>query len=87
MSSWPNDLSNSTEWAIVLSEVEVLEQRNIPQSYPEEIVKNPDEKYFDTETNHSITVKALEYNGEVRPMAVSYDIINGTIQVITIPSC
>jgi hypothetical protein len=61
-----------------------LEQRKIPQSYPEIIVKNPDKKYFDLGTNHQIAVKQLEYNGKLRPMAVSYDIIDSEIQIITI---
>ena len=48
-----------------------LEQRGIPQSYPKVVVNNPDAGYFDTLTNHLIAVKKMEYNGKLRPMAVS----------------
>ena len=61
-----------------------LEQRNIPQNYPEKIVSSPDAKYFDTQTDHTIAVKSMEHSGKLRPMAVSYDIIVDTIQIITI---
>jgi len=61
-----------------------LKERIIPQNYPNKIVSTPDEKYFDTATNHHIAVKKLEYNGKVRPMAVAYDIIGKIIQVITV---
>lgn len=61
-----------------------LKERNIPQNYPGKIVSNPDEKYFDTATNHQIAVKRLGYNGRLRPMAVAYDIIEEDLQIITI---
>ena len=61
-----------------------LDQRNIPQNYPKKIVNRPDGKYFDIQTNHRIAVKYMEYNGKLRPMAVSYDIIGNIVQVITI---
>ncbi len=61
-----------------------LAQRKIPQNYPEKIIRDPDNKYFDTETKHSIAIKYLEYNGKLRPMAVSYDIIVDETQIITI---
>lgn len=61
-----------------------LKERNIPQDYPIKIVSNPDEKYFDTATNHQIAVKKLKYNEKVRLMAVAYDIIGESTQVITV---
>lgn len=61
-----------------------LKQRGISQDYPRLVLERREEKYFDTATNHYIAVRKLEYNGKVRPMAVSYDIINKVIQVITI---
>lgn len=61
-----------------------LRERLIPQNYPNKIVSAPDEKYFDTATNHQVAVKNLEYNSKVRPMAVAYDIIEEDIQIITI---
>ena len=61
-----------------------LEQRNIPPDYPKRVIIKPDTKYFDILTNHSVAVKRMQYNGKLRPMAVSYDLIGGIIQVITI---
>ncbi|EKD91094.1 MAG: hypothetical protein ACD_30C00047G0019 [uncultured bacterium] len=61
-----------------------LKERKIPQKYPEIIVISPENKYLDTETNHQIVVKKLVYNEKLRPMVVSYDIIDSTIQIITI---
>lgn len=61
-----------------------LKERNIPQDYPNKIVSTPDEKYFDTATNHKIAVKKLIYNEKTRPMAVAYDIIGEDLQIITI---
>lgn len=61
-----------------------LKERDIPEDYPGRIVSAPDEKYFDTATNHQIAVKKLEYSERVRPMAVAYDIIGEDLQIITI---
>ena len=61
-----------------------LKQRLIPPDYPTKIVKEPDQTYFDTLTDRHIAIKTLEYNGKLRPMAVAYDIIENTIQIITI---
>jgi len=61
-----------------------LEQRGIPQNYPNKVIRNPDMKYFDTLTNHLVAVKKMEYSQKLRSMAVSYDIIGNIIQIITI---
>lgn len=61
-----------------------LAQRLIPQDYLKKIILNPEEKYFDTATNHKIAVKRMEYSNKIRPMALAYDIIGLEIQVITI---
>lgn len=61
-----------------------LEQRSIPGDYPKRVVIKPDAKYFDTLTNHTVAVRQMEYNGRLRPMAVSYDLKGGIIQIITI---
>ena len=61
-----------------------LKQREIPQSYPEKILKKPDSKYHDQKTNHNIAIKELEYAGRLRPMVVAYDIIDLIIEVITV---
>ena len=61
-----------------------LEQRRFPQESPELIVKDPEKRFFDTETGREIAIKKLEYNEKIRSMVVVYDIIEGEIQIITI---
>ncbi|MBI2019458.1 hypothetical protein HYS95_02175 [Candidatus Daviesbacteria bacterium] len=61
-----------------------LKQRQIPQDYPEKVITKPESKYFDNLTKHLIAIRGLKYNKKLRPMAVSYDIIENEIQVITI---
>lgn len=61
-----------------------LEQRKIPQDYPNKIFTKPEFRYFDTLTDHLIAVKKLEYSKKVRLMVVAYDIISDEIQVITV---
>ena len=61
-----------------------LIERAIPQDYLKKILSNPDSRYFDPLTNHSIAIKSLKYYGKIRPMVVAYDIIRSEIQVITV---
>ncbi|MBI2334487.1 hypothetical protein HYU96_01680 [Candidatus Daviesbacteria bacterium] len=61
-----------------------LQQRLIPQDYPKKILSDPEENYFDTLTNRKIAIKTLRYYGKLRLMAVAYDIIEDTIEAITI---
>lgn len=61
-----------------------LKQREIPQNYPEKILRGADNKYMDNLTGHNVAIKTLEYYGKKRPMAVVYDIIGSIIQVITV---
>ena len=61
-----------------------LKQRKIPQTYPKIVIQEFESKYLDTKTNHYIAVKNLEYGEKIRPMVVAYDIIDLTIQVITV---
>lgn len=61
-----------------------LKQREIPLNYPDKIVAQPEQKYFDNQTGHHIAIKKLEYNGKVRPMVSAYDIISKEIQIITV---
>lgn len=61
-----------------------LKQRRIPQTYPSKIVSQPGSTYFDNVTQHLIAVKELKYGNKLRPMVISYDIIDPEIQVITV---
>lgn len=61
-----------------------LKERKIPQSYPREIISNPEQEYIDNITNYRISVKKLFYAEKIRSMVVAYDIIESGIEVITI---
>lgn len=61
-----------------------LKQREIPKTYPMEILTKPESRFFDILTEHSIVVRKLKYNEKLRPMVVAYDIINNEIQIITV---
>lgn len=61
-----------------------LNQRKISPSFPKKILSKPDFNCFDSQTNHLIAVKKLEYNEKLRLMVVAYDIMGSEIQVITV---
>lgn len=61
-----------------------LQERNIPISYPKKIFQAREEEYFDTITKHRIAIKKLFYAGRLRNMAISYDIIGESAEIITI---
>ena len=58
--------------------------RKIDDSIPKIILENPDEKYFDTETNNFIVIKKSDYFGKKRDIMIVYDEQNDTIKIITI---
>lgn len=61
-----------------------LKERIISSYYPKEILSKPDGEYFDNVTGYLVTVKELEYNQKIRPMVLVHDIINDTVEIITI---
>jgi uncharacterized protein (DUF4213/DUF364 family) len=61
-----------------------LKERKIPHYYPRKIIQNPRFNFFDSSTNHHIAISKLKYAEKIRNLAISYDIINNTIEVITI---
>lgn len=48
------------------------------------IFENPDEKYFDTETNNFIAIKKSDYFGKNRDIMIVYNEQNDAIKIITI---
>jgi len=60
-----------------------LAQRNIPLNYPNRVIKESNEQYFDTLTKHQVAVHQLEYNGKIRPMAAAYDIMVSVASIST----
>ena len=61
-----------------------LKVRKIPDDYPKKVYRNSKQKFFDTATNHHIAVSRLSYAGKIRNMAISYDIIDQNIEIVTI---
>ena len=61
-----------------------LEERKIPRGYPKKIVQTPEQEYFDTLTKRSIAIKKLVFEREQRNILVAYDIIENTIEIVTI---
>lgn len=61
-----------------------LRIRRIPENYPNLILRNSDNNYFDIVENHNIATKNLFYNGKIRIMMVAYEIKGEYIEIITI---
>lgn len=61
-----------------------LRERKIPNSYPKKIFLNSTRRFFDTGTNHHIAVAKLQYAGKLKNLALSYDIIDEQVEMITV---
>lgn len=61
-----------------------LKERKIPNSYPRKVFVNSSKRFFDNGTSHHIAISKLQYAGKLKSLAVSYDIINSQIELITI---
>lgn len=61
-----------------------LKERRIPTDYPKRIVEFPEQKFFDTLANRYIAIKKLYFEGERRNILAAYDIIENTIEIVTI---
>ena len=61
-----------------------LAERQFPSGYPRKVVETSKLKFFDNATGHWIAISKLKYANKLRSLAVSYDIIGETIEIITI---
>ncbi len=61
-----------------------LQEREIPHDYPNQIITAPDQEYFDQLTKRYIAIKKLSFVGKLRNFVVAYDIIEKTIEAVTI---
>lgn len=61
-----------------------LRVRKIPEEYPEEIYKNPEQRFFDNWERTFIAIKKLRYNKKLRNMMIAYEEKEGKIEIITI---
>lgn len=61
-----------------------LKERKIPYDYPKKIYLEARQKFFDTKTDHHITVSKLKYSGKLRSLVISYDIIGTNVEIVTI---
>ena len=63
---------------------ERLQERNIPEGWPREIVGDPEELYRDTLTDVYIAIGKRRYKGKEREIAVSYVKRDDDTLIITI---
>ena len=61
-----------------------LKQRKIPFNFPKQIIDSPGKIYFDTLANRNIAVKKILFQEKQRNIVVAYDIIEDTIEIVTI---
>lgn len=61
-----------------------LKQREIPIDYPRQIIESPEQEYFDTLAKRKIAIKKLYFEGKLRNILVAYDIIENTIEIVTV---
>ena len=61
-----------------------LKTREIPFNYPELILKNPENNYYDNLENKNIAIKKLIYNGKLGYMMIAYESKKNYVEIITI---
>ena len=59
-------------------------QRKIALKLARKIFENADEYYFDNLRKHKIAIARLKFNRKVKTIMLSYDIIDETVEFITI---
>lgn len=58
--------------------------RGIPENLPRVVFEKAKKHYYDLQRNHWIAVGQIYYRNKFRLMIVAYDIINDTIEIITV---
>lgn len=61
-----------------------LEVRNIPEHYPEDILENAEQKYYDVFERTFIYIKKLRYNDKLRNMMIACEETADKVRIITI---
>jgi hypothetical protein len=61
-----------------------LALRKIPYNLPEIIFRRFDEKYYDSETQHSIAIKKVKYFSKNRDMMIAYKKTKQKVVILTI---
>lgn len=61
-----------------------IKERGFPTNYPKKIYKVAKLRFRDSQTGHLIAVAEMEYAGKLRKLAISYDIIEEQVEIITI---
>ena len=61
-----------------------LKERRIPEDYPQEIFKKSKIHYFDTQSEHYVSVAKLKYAESLRNMVAVYDKISDEVGIITV---
>ena len=63
-----------------------IAERKFPDDYPKKIFYQPEQKFYDCQTNYNISVRRLVYNGKTRPIQLiwTYDKNTRCVKIITI---
>lgn len=61
-----------------------IKERGFPGNYPRKIYRESEYNFYDKATKHYIAVSKLKHGGKLRKLAISYDIIDGRVEIITI---
>ncbi|MBU4251816.1 MAG: hypothetical protein KKC39_04005 [Candidatus Omnitrophica bacterium] len=61
-----------------------LKVRNIHYDLPRKVFKQAKEHYYDNLTKHYIAIHQFEFGGKIRDVALTYDIKNDLVEIITI---
>ena len=56
----------------------------IPEHYPKEIYKNPEQRFFDNVERTFIAIKKPDYNKKLRNMMIAYEEKENKAEIITI---
>ncbi len=61
-----------------------LKIRNLPYDLPRAIFQQSKEHYYDNLTKHYVAVHKVEFEGETREMALTYDRGKKAVQIVTL---
>ena len=61
-----------------------LALRKISQDLPQQVYEESNERYYDTETGHTVATMNVVIYGKLREVMLAYDIIEQTVILLTI---
>lgn len=61
-----------------------LKVRDIPHDLPRKILEESKEHYYDSQTGHYVALSAVIFKNKLREMALTYDKMEKTAELITL---